>query len=150
MVRHAGSLPIDIQLHFRNGVREPFNSFLVAHWKVELGGSKFPFPAAFRKFLPDRHVLIEAETAFHVHHNKIDYMRLDNWVVNGKPFAQQEHVSGVPAAVFVVQTEEEVEVDIYRDTILRYAGFLNEMGEAFRPIVAENVVILSYVLTITY
>lgn len=44
----------------------------------------------------------------------------------------------------------EKKVDIYRDTILRYAGYLNEIGEAFRPVVPSYVVSLSYVLAITY
>ena len=49
--------------------------------------------------------------------------------------------------------EEELpdkKVDIYRDTVLRYAGYLNEVGEAFRPLVPGQVVIFSYVLAITY
>ena len=38
----------------------------------------------------------------------------------------------------------------HRDTPLRYAGYLNEVGEAFRPLVPSYLVILSYVLAITY
>lgn len=46
--------------------------------------------------------------------------------------------------------KEDKEVDIYRDTALRYAGYLNEIGEAFRPVVPSSFVTLSYVLAITY
>jgi fission process protein 1 len=45
---------------------------------------------------------------------------------------------------------DEPKVDIYRDTPLRYAGYLNEVGEAFRPLVAVSVVIASYVGALTY
>jgi fission process protein 1 len=45
---------------------------------------------------------------------------------------------------------EGTKVDIYRDTPLRYAGYLNEIGEAFRPVVASEFVTFSYVLAITY
>ena len=30
---------------------------------------------------------------------------------------------------------EEAEVDIYRDTIVRYLGYSNELGESFRPMI---------------
>jgi fission process protein 1 len=46
--------------------------------------------------------------------------------------------------------EVEEKIDIYRDTPLRYAGYLNEVGEAFRPLVAESVVIASYVGALLY
>ncbi len=46
--------------------------------------------------------------------------------------------------------DEVQKVDIYRDTPLRYAGYLNEIGEAFRPLVPGGAVILSYVLALTY
>eukprot|EP00747_Dinoflagellata_sp_TGD_P172175 gnl/TRDRNA2_/TRDRNA2_208009_c0_seq1.p1 gnl/TRDRNA2_/TRDRNA2_208009_c0~~gnl/TRDRNA2_/TRDRNA2_208009_c0_seq1.p1 ORF type:complete len:267 (-),score=35.46 gnl/TRDRNA2_/TRDRNA2_208009_c0_seq1:24-824(-) len=49
-----------------------------------------------------------------------------------------------------VSSEEEEEVDIYRDTLLRYAGYLNEVGEAFRPITSQKFVIASYVGAVTY
>jgi len=44
----------------------------------------------------------------------------------------------------------EKKYDIYRDSILRYAGYLNEIGEAFRPLVPGTIVIASYVLALTY
>lgn len=42
------------------------------------------------------------------------------------------------------------EVDIYRDTLLRYAGYANEVGEAFAPIVPPICVPASYAVAITY
>lgn len=42
------------------------------------------------------------------------------------------------------------EYDIYRDSPLRYAGYLNEVGEAFRPLVPDLVVTLSYVAALSY
>lgn len=42
------------------------------------------------------------------------------------------------------------DVDIFRDSPLRYAGYLNEVGEAFRPLVPEFVVYLSYVAALSY
>ena len=45
---------------------------------------------------------------------------------------------------------EEGEVDIYRDSLLRYCGYANEVGEAFRPLVPVEVVYFSYVIAITY
>merc|ERR1712129_271302 len=40
--------------------------------------------------------------------------------------------------------------DIYRDTLLRYAGYANEVGEAFAPLVPAVVVPVSYGVAITY
>ena len=45
---------------------------------------------------------------------------------------------------------EEGVIDIYRDSPLRYMGYANECGEAFRPIVPVIFVILSYVAAISY
>lgn len=45
---------------------------------------------------------------------------------------------------------EDGEVDIYRDTLLRYAGYANEVGEAFAPLVPPIVVPASYGVAITY
>jgi len=45
---------------------------------------------------------------------------------------------------------EDGEVDIYRDTLLRYAGYANEVGEAFAPLVPAVVVPVSYGVAITY
>lgn len=45
---------------------------------------------------------------------------------------------------------DNTEVDIYRDTLLRYAGYANEVGEAFAPLVAPIFVPASYGVAITY
>ena len=45
---------------------------------------------------------------------------------------------------------EEGEVDIYRDTALRYAGYANEVGEAFAPLTPGWCVPFSYAVAITY
>eukprot|EP00542_Grammatophora_oceanica_P018897 CAMPEP_0194048962 /NCGR_PEP_ID=MMETSP0009_2-20130614/29186_1 /TAXON_ID=210454 /ORGANISM="Grammatophora oceanica, Strain CCMP 410" /LENGTH=247 /DNA_ID=CAMNT_0038695001 /DNA_START=74 /DNA_END=817 /DNA_ORIENTATION=+ len=42
------------------------------------------------------------------------------------------------------------EVDLYRDTLLRYAGYANEVGEAFAPLVPAWCVPASYGVAITY
>ncbi|XP_012266763.1 mitochondrial fission process protein 1 [Athalia rosae] len=42
------------------------------------------------------------------------------------------------------------EVDIFRDTHVRYLGYANEVGEAFRSIVGKNLVRLSYAVAIGY
>ena len=47
-------------------------------------------------------------------------------------------------------TSTDGEVDIYRDTLLRYAGYANEVGEAFRPLVPGWCVPASYGVAITY
>lgn len=46
--------------------------------------------------------------------------------------------------------DEDGEVDLYRDTALRYAGYANEVGEAFAPLVPGWVVPASYGVAITY
>jgi len=51
----------------------------------------------------------------------------------------------------VAQPEKaEGESDIYRDSLLRYCGYANEVGEAFRPLVPVAVVYATYVIAITY
>ena len=45
---------------------------------------------------------------------------------------------------------EDGAVDIYRDTLLRYLGYANEVGEAFRPLVPVEFVYISYVAAISY
>lgn len=42
------------------------------------------------------------------------------------------------------------EVDLYRDTPVRYCGYANEVGEAFAPLVPAWVVPASYAVAITY
>jgi len=44
----------------------------------------------------------------------------------------------------------EGEIDIYRDSPLRYLGYANECGEAFRPLVPVEVVYFTYFLAIAY
>ncbi|XP_076236687.1 mitochondrial fission process protein 1 [Calliopsis andreniformis] len=46
--------------------------------------------------------------------------------------------------------ETKGEVDLYRDTPVRYLGYANEVGEAFRPIVPRSVVWFSYVVASGY
>jgi len=41
-------------------------------------------------------------------------------------------------------------VDVFRETPLRYMGYANECGEAFRPLVPVWVVVSSYVVAILY
>ncbi|CAM9825517.1 unnamed protein product [Ectocarpus fasciculatus] len=45
---------------------------------------------------------------------------------------------------------EEKEVDIFRDTALRYMGYANEVGEAFRPLIPAFAVVASYGVAIAY
>ena len=68
-------------------------------------------------------------------------------VVSGSVFAGKVEKEGI---VSETEADEPKEVDFYRDTPLRYAGYLNEIGEAFRPVVAGSIVTFSYVLAITY
>ncbi|XP_033169699.1 mitochondrial fission process protein 1 [Drosophila mauritiana] len=42
------------------------------------------------------------------------------------------------------------EVDIYRDTFIRYMGYSNEIGESFRPLVPKSLVAASYGMAIGY
>ncbi|GAB5367696.1 hypothetical protein AAMO2058_001253100 [Amorphochlora amoebiformis] len=42
------------------------------------------------------------------------------------------------------------EVDLYRDTNVRYLGYANELGEAFRPLINVNIVRLSYGISSMY
>lgn len=45
---------------------------------------------------------------------------------------------------------EEVEVDLYRDTWVRYLGYANEVGEAFRNLVPKSVVLGTYAISGSY
>lgn len=42
------------------------------------------------------------------------------------------------------------EYDMYRDSKLRYLGYSNEVGEAFRPLIHRNFVRASYLLATAY
>ncbi|KAM7347860.1 mitochondrial fission process protein 1 [Cochliomyia hominivorax] len=44
----------------------------------------------------------------------------------------------------------EKEKDLYRDTLVRYLGYANEIGESFRHLVSKNVVRGSYVVATGY
>lgn len=61
---------------------------------------------------------------------------------------------GLNAFADVPEPEEfetpEGEVDIYRDSPLRFLGYANEVGEAFRPLVPVEVVYFSYFAAISY
>ncbi|OXU24931.1 hypothetical protein TSAR_015953 [Trichomalopsis sarcophagae] len=50
----------------------------------------------------------------------------------------------------MVEKDKECEVDIFRDTAVRYLGYTNEVGEAFRSIVPKSVVWSSYVVACGY
>lgn len=40
--------------------------------------------------------------------------------------------------------------DLYRDTPVRYLGYSNELGEAFRPLISKSLVNFSYVIATGY
>ncbi|TMW45325.1 hypothetical protein DOY81_009598 [Sarcophaga bullata] len=42
------------------------------------------------------------------------------------------------------------EKDLYRDTLVRYLGYANEVGESFRHLVSSKVVAASYVVATGY
>ncbi|BET02488.1 Mitochondrial fission process 1 [Nesidiocoris tenuis] len=44
----------------------------------------------------------------------------------------------------VTDTNDKGTVDVFRDTPLRYLGYANEVGEAFRPVIDEKLVWGSY------
>lgn len=46
--------------------------------------------------------------------------------------------------------ERNKEVDIFRDTAVRYCGYSNEVGESFRPLIPRSIVHFSYVIAIVY
>ncbi|XP_030568527.1 mitochondrial fission process protein 1 [Drosophila novamexicana] len=46
--------------------------------------------------------------------------------------------------------KDQKEVDIYRHTFIRYMGYSNEVGEAFRPLVPKSFVAASYGMAIGY
>lgn len=45
---------------------------------------------------------------------------------------------------------EQNEVDIYRDTYVRYLGYANELGESFRAFISKAAVRLTYVVAFGY
>jgi len=42
------------------------------------------------------------------------------------------------------------EYDIYRDSLLRYLGYSNELGESFRPLIKKSYVHASYAVAVSY
>nr|XP_034196466.1 mitochondrial fission process protein 1 [Osmia lignaria]XP_034196467.1 mitochondrial fission process protein 1 [Osmia lignaria] len=46
--------------------------------------------------------------------------------------------------------ETQGKVDIYRDTPVRYLGYANEVGEAFRSLIPNSVVWFSYIVSTGY
>ena len=75
-------------------------------------------------------------------------------VVLSRSFVHTELISPLDEQVDALDTSgdgqvDTVLVDLYRDTPLRYMGYSNEVGEAFRPIV-PRLVVPSYALAIAY
>ncbi|KAK3930349.1 Mitochondrial fission process protein 1 [Frankliniella fusca] len=50
----------------------------------------------------------------------------------------------------LAEMEQAKEIDIYRDTPLRFLGYTNEVGEAFRPLIHKTIVNLSYASAFLY
>ncbi|EFN78658.1 mitochondrial fission process protein 1 [Harpegnathos saltator] len=46
--------------------------------------------------------------------------------------------------------KNQEEVDLYRDTYVRYLGYANEVGEAFRSLVPKSIVWFSYAVSSGY
>lgn len=42
------------------------------------------------------------------------------------------------------------EYDVFKQSLLRYAGYANELGEAFRPLIPSWIVASSYVVAFGY
>jgi len=76
-------------------------------------------------------------------------------------YAQLSVGAAMIASGFALETFFEVEepkepgaepgtIDIYRDSPLRFLGYANEVGEAFRPLVPVELVYFSYFAAISY
>ncbi|KAH8288287.1 hypothetical protein KR018_000905 [Drosophila ironensis] len=65
-----------------------------------------------------------------------------------------EQKEGVPPKNVAVQGTSSglitKELDIYRDTFIRYMGYSNEVGEAFRPLISRSLVAASYGMAVGY
>ena len=48
------------------------------------------------------------------------------------------------------QSGDPKPVDLFRDTPVRFLGYANEVGEAFRPLINVNLVRATYGIAITY
>jgi fission process protein 1 len=75
-------------------------------------------------------------------------------VGTGKVMQVKEEEEGIePAAPWALEGEgegAEKAVDLYRDTAVRYFGYANEVGEAFRPLVPAPMVTFSYLVAFAY
>ena len=59
-------------------------------------------------------------------------------------------LAGVTLVAPSVTTNEGEEKDLYRDTVVRYAGYANEVGESFKNIVSRTSYKMSYAVAICY
>mmetsp|Transcript_13641 Transcript_13641/g.18183 ORF Transcript_13641/g.18183 Transcript_13641/m.18183 type:complete len:177 (+) Transcript_13641:33-563(+) len=48
------------------------------------------------------------------------------------------------------EAKKDASIDIYRDTLLRYAGYANEVGESLKPLVHNSIYLASYAISIAY
>jgi len=73
-------------------------------------------------------------------------------VGTGKVFQQKEEEEGIePVAPWAPKDGMETkDIDLYRDTAVRYFGYANEVGEAFRPVVPTILVTFSYTVAFVY
>ncbi len=72
-------------------------------------------------------------------------------VGTGKVLQTKEKEEGIePAAPWALDDGRDKEVDLYRDTAVRYFGYANEVGEAFRPVVPAALVTFSYLVAFAY
>jgi hypothetical protein len=46
--------------------------------------------------------------------------------------------------------EKQKEYDVFKDSTLRFAGYANEVGEAFRPIIPKQLVLFTYGVAFVY
>jgi len=71
----------------------------------------------------------------------------DIWRANG---ASRRRSSSRTAVGATVHDEEEIETDLFRETPVRYLGYANEVGEAFRAFVGASGVFASYAVASGY
>ena len=69
-------------------------------------------------------------------------------VVGEMPTKPAAALSG-PMAPGTAEAEAAAEVDIFRDTLVRYLGYANELGESFRPVLPQ-LVVPSYAVAFLY
>eukprot|EP00238_Polyblepharides_amylifera_P014944 CAMPEP_0196580006 /NCGR_PEP_ID=MMETSP1081-20130531/26244_1 /TAXON_ID=36882 /ORGANISM="Pyramimonas amylifera, Strain CCMP720" /LENGTH=445 /DNA_ID=CAMNT_0041899755 /DNA_START=286 /DNA_END=1623 /DNA_ORIENTATION=+ len=68
---------------------------------------------------------------------------------HGEAKEQQEVCILDDAGGFKLEMQDP-EVDFYRETLIRYLGYSNECGEAFRPLVGDLGANLTYVVAVSY